>query len=196
MKLEEYIKIDEFLKNKDKDAIDKILNGLEIEELSYLVGDNVVLTDQKDDENNYLIRGYSGDLPIEAVRLREAIDYIKERFTSKQQAAPEPQKEKEKTEQAAPEPQKGTLEYYCKKAVEKGYLKKEERGYCKLSWSKAQLAYFLNFFPNDNGTFPDDKYCKMFGESRLAKAADQLKLNKHGDGKPKGYEIIDALLKE
>lgn len=88
MEIEEYIKIDEFLKNKDKDAIDKILNGLEIEELSYLVGDDVVLTDQKDNENNYLIRGYSGDLPIEAVRLREAIDYIKERFTSKQQAAP------------------------------------------------------------------------------------------------------------
>lgn len=99
------------------------------------------------------------------------------------------------TGQTAPEPQQGSLEYYCEKAVEKGYLRKEGNGYRRIYWSKAQLAYFLGQFLID-GRFPDDKYCKMFGESRLAKAADQLKLNKLGDGKPRGYEKIDELLQE
>ena len=99
------------------------------------------------------------------------------------------------TEDDTPEPQQGSLEYYCEKAVEKRYLRKEGNGYRRIYWSKAQLAYFLGHFLID-GRFPDDKYCKMFGESRLAKAADQLKLNKLGDGKPRGYEKIDELLQE
>ena len=92
------------------------------------------------------------------------------------------------------EPQQGSLEYYCQKAVEKGYFKKEGDRYKRVTWSKAQLAYFLNHFLNDDGTFPDKKYCLMFGESRRSNARDQLVMNKHGNGKPRGYEEVDELL--
>jgi hypothetical protein len=37
------------------------------------------------------------------------------------------------------------------------------------------------------------EFNEMFGEERLGKARSQLADNKHGDGKPKGYEIIDSL---
>lgn len=90
--------------------------------------------------------------------------------------------------------QQKDLHYYCEKAIEKGYLVKADGGYRLGTWRKAQLAYFLKHFPNTDGTFPDKEYCVMFGESRLSKAADQLSINKNGDGKPRGYEIVDKLL--
>lgn len=96
----------------------------------------------------------------------------------------------------SPEPQQSSLEYYCQKAIEKGYLTKTDTGYKRVIWSKAQLAYFLNHFLNIDGTFPDKDYCLMFGESRLSKAADQLRNNETGGGKPRGYEIVDELLQE
>ncbi len=95
-----------------------------------------------------------------------------------------------------PEPQQGGLEYYCQKALDKGYLEKTKTGYKRLRWSKAQLAYFLQNFPNDDGTFKDKEYSLLFGESRLGKARAQLADNKTGNGKPRGFEIIDELLKE
>lgn len=98
-----------------------------------------------------------------------------------------------KPQQGEQEQQKD-LHYYCEKAIEKGYLVKADGGYRLGTWRKAQLAYFLKHFPNTDGTFPDKKYCLMFGESRLAKAADQLSINKNGDGKPRGYETVDKLL--
>lgn len=99
--------------------------------------------------------------------------------------------------QVATEQQKD-LHYYCKKAVDKGYFFEVSDGYRikNKEWTKAQLAYFLKHFPNTDGTFPDKKYCVMFGESRLSKAVDQLSTNKNGDGKPRGYEIVDELLQE
>lgn len=97
----------------------------------------------------------------------------------------------------SPEPQQKDLHYYCSKAIEKGYLVKIDGGYRRTKeWTKAQLAYFLNHFPNADKTFPDKKYCVMFGESRLSKAADQLNININGGGKPRGYEIVDELLQE
>lgn len=96
----------------------------------------------------------------------------------------------------SPEPQQKDLHYYCSKAIEKGYLVKTDGGYRRTEWTKAQLAYFLNHFPNADKTFPDKKYCVMFGESRLSKAADQLNININGGGKPRGYEIVDELLQE
>lgn len=96
-----------------------------------------------------------------------------------------------------PEPQQNDLHNYCRKAIEKGYLVKTKDGYEKTKeWTKAQLAYFLKHFLNSDGTFPDKEYCLMFNEHRLSKAADQLTLNKNGDGKPKGYEIVDKLFEE
>lgn len=96
-----------------------------------------------------------------------------------------------------PEPQQKDLHYYCLKAIEKGYLVKKDGGYRRTKeWTKALLAYFLKHFPNTDGTFPDKEYCVMFGESRLSKAADQLTMNKNGNGKPRGYEIVDELLQE
>lgn len=95
-----------------------------------------------------------------------------------------------------PEPQQKDLHYYCRKAIEKGYLIKTDTGYMKTKEiTKAQLAYFLGHFLKPDGTFPDKEYCVMFGESRLSKAADQLSINKNGDGKPRGYEVIDELMK-
>ena len=94
------------------------------------------------------------------------------------------------------EPQQKDLHYYCKKAIEKGYLVKVDGGYRRVSWSKAQLAFFLGHFLKPKGIFPDNEYCLMFGENRLGKALGQLINNKTGNGKPKGYEVVDTLLKE
>lgn len=91
--------------------------------------------------------------------------------------------------------QQNDLQYYCHKAIEKGYLEKTLTGYKRKGWTKAQLAYFLGHFLNQDGTFPDKDYCQMFNESRLSKALTQLADNKNGDGKPKGYNNIDELLK-
>lgn len=88
------------------------------------------------------------------------------------------------------------LRYYCQKAIEKGILVKTKTGYKRNNITKALLAYFLDHFRNSDGTFPDNKYCEMFGETRLSKACTQLIDNKNGGGKPRGYETIDALLKE
>lgn len=100
-------------------------------------------------------------------------------------------------QQATTEPQQKDLHYYCQKAIEKGYLVKKDGGYRRTKeWTKALLAYFLKHFLNTDGTFPDKEYCVMFGESRLSKAADQLSMNKNGNGKPRGYEKVDELLQE
>lgn len=98
--------------------------------------------------------------------------------------------------QTEPEPQRGELLYYCQIAVKQGLLEKTATGYKRVAgkMTKAQLAYLLGRFLNDDDTFPDKEYCAMFDESRLSKAADQLKNNKNGDGKPRGYEIIDNIL--
>lgn len=93
-------------------------------------------------------------------------------------------------------PQQEKLHYYCQKAIEKKYLIGVGDGYRLGTWKKAQLAYFLKHFPNADGTFPDKYYSKMFGENRLSKAADQLSMNKLGDGKPRGYGEVDELLQE
>ncbi len=119
-------------------------------------------------------------------RLRQfatAYDYSLEPYYPNQQAT-------------TPDPQQKDLHYYCHKAIEKGCLVKEDGGYRRASWSKAQLAYFLGKFLKPDGTFPDKEYCIMFGESRLGKALGQLINNKTGNGKPKGYEVVDALLNE
>ncbi len=97
---------------------------------------------------------------------------------------------------AAPEPQRGELLYYCNKAVELGLLEKTDTGYKRVNgkMSKAQLAYLLGRFLNDDDTFPETKYDTMFGETRLGKALYQISGNKNGGGKPRGYKIIDELL--
>ena len=95
------------------------------------------------------------------------------------------------------EPKKGELRYYCDKLVEKGCLVKKGTGYKRVEgkMTKAQLAYMLGYFLKSDNTFPEKKYDEMFCESRLSKANTQLVNNKHGDGKPRGHEIIDELLK-
>ena len=97
---------------------------------------------------------------------------------------------------AAPEPQRGELLYYCQIAVKQGLLEKTETGYKRIKgkMSKAQLAYLLGRFLNSDDTFPEKKYNKMFGETRFGKALYQISGNKNGDGKPRGYKIIDKLL--
>lgn len=110
------------------------------------------------------------------------------RFMEELRASQQPQQAP-----AVGEPQQA-LEYYCKKAVTNGYL--EECGDGKYTrthrWSKALLAYFLEHFL-ENGRLPETKYNLMFNESRLGKALTQTKNNKHGDGKPRGFEKVDQL---
>jgi len=110
-------------------------------------------------------------------------------YTPELQEQPEPQQGGQEEQ-----PPKKDLHYYCQKAIEKGYLVKDGEGYRRVKWSKAQLAYFLKHFPKANGDFNEECYDPMFRESRLSKAANQLMNNKNGDGKPKGYEIVDKLL--
>ena len=90
------------------------------------------------------------------------------------------------------------LHYYCKIAIEKGYLIKCEDGGYKRTFAitKIQLAYFLKHFLKPGEAFPDKKYSEMFHENRLGKAASQIPNNKKigGGNKPRGYEIIDELL--
>ena len=69
-------------------------------------------------------------------------------------------------QETAPEPQQGNLSYYCQKAVERGLLERTETGYKRARITKAQLAYFLSYFLNDDGTFPDKRYSMMFVESQ------------------------------
>lgn len=123
---------------------------------------------------------------------------------------PEPQKEPQETTeielqpstrqepQRAEQGQKKDLHYYCQKAIEKGYFEKVGDGYRikDRKWTKAQLAYFLGHFLKEDRTFPDKEYCLMFGETRLSKELNRLVLNKTGDGKPRGYEIVNELLQE
>lgn len=96
-----------------------------------------------------------------------------------------------------PEPQQGELRYYCEKLVTMGCLEKKGTGYRRVEgkMTKAQLAYMLGYFLKSDNTFPEKEYDVMFGESRLSKANSQLPNNKHGGGKPRGYEKIDELLK-
>ena len=107
------------------------------------------------------------------------------------------------TQSLNPEPQQVAeeqikdLHYYCQKAIEKGYLQKKDDGYRRTKeWTKAMLVYFLGHFLKTDGTFPDKEYCLMFGEIRLSKELSRLVDNKTGDGKPRGYEIVDELLKK
>lgn len=97
----------------------------------------------------------------------------------------------------ANEPQRGELLYYCNKAVELGLLEKTDTGYKRIEekMSQAQLAYLLGRFLKNDGTFPETKYNNMFGENRLGKALYQISGNKNGNGKPRGYEVIDEILK-
>lgn len=95
----------------------------------------------------------------------------------------------------AKEPQQKDLCYYCQKGIDLGYWIKNENGYNRTEKiTKAQLAYFLSHFKNEDGTFPDKKYSLMFNETRLGKSLSQLMDNKTGNGKPRGYSVIDNLL--
>lgn len=77
------------------------------------------------------------------------------------------------------------------RAIDAKIIEKTPTGF-KKRISKACLAYFLGHFLKD-GTFPETEYNMLFGESRLGKALTQLPNNKHGNGKPKGYEEIDKI---
>ena len=140
------------------------------------------------------IKGYIGSLTL-------AEEYI-----SRLEPQKEPQKATEielqtstrQEPQQAEQGQQKDLHYYCQKAIEKGYLMKKDDGYRrnKKEWTKAQLVYFLRHFLKEGSVFPDKEYCLMFGETRLSKDLYRLVLNKTGDGKPRGYEVVDELLQE
>ena len=89
---------------------------------------------------------------------------------------------------------------YFSLAINEGFISYSNGAYKSNFRTKALLAYFLElvFCYNDNGcdngaVFPDKALNILFSESRLGKARTQLTNNKNGDGKPKGYEMVDKL---
>lgn len=89
---------------------------------------------------------------------------------------------------------------YFSVAINEGFISYSNGVYKSNFKKKSLLAYFLElvFCYNDNGCdngkdFPEDDLNILFCESRLGKARSQLKNNKNGGGKPKGYEIVDKL---
>lgn len=89
---------------------------------------------------------------------------------------------------------------YFSLAINEGFISYSNGMYKSNFRTKALLAYFLElvFCYNDNGcdngaVFPDKALNILFSESRLGKARTQLTNNKNGDGKPKGYDIVDRL---
>lgn len=83
------------------------------------------------------------------------------------------------------------------KAIQANIIEITPQGIRKKDISKAQLAYFLQKIyqpnPDNKVKFPDAELSRLFGESRLGKAASQLMNNKNNGGKPKGHNIIDKL---
>lgn len=83
------------------------------------------------------------------------------------------------------------------KAIQANIIEITPQGIRKKDISKAQLAYFLQKIyqpnPDNKVKFPDAELSRLFGESRLGKAASQLMDNKNNGGKPKGHNIIDKL---
>lgn len=83
------------------------------------------------------------------------------------------------------------------KAIQADIIEITPQGIRKKDISKAQLAYFLQKIyqpnPDNKVKFPDAELSRLFGESRLGKAASQLMDNKNNGGKPKGYDTIDKL---
>ena len=89
---------------------------------------------------------------------------------------------------------------YFAKAEEMGYLERTNTGYKSKFKTKVLLAYFLElvFCRGDNNKdnhmkFPDTALSELFQENRLGKARGQTNGNKNGDGKPKGFEIVDEI---
>lgn len=89
---------------------------------------------------------------------------------------------------------------YFSLAINEGFISYSNGAYKSNFRTKALLAYFLElvFCYNDNGcdngaVFPDKALNNLFSENRLGKARTQLTNNKNGDGKPKGYEMVDKL---
>ena len=136
------------------------------------------------------IKGYVGSLTLAEVYISRLEPQEVTEIELQTSAKQEPQQ--------AEQGQKKDLHYYCKKAIKKGYLEKKGDGYRIKNkvWTKRQLVYFLGYFLKADGTFPDKEYCLMFGETRLSKELSALADNKTGDGKPRGYKLIDELLKE
>lgn len=83
------------------------------------------------------------------------------------------------------------------KAIHANIIEITPQGIRRKNISKAQLAYFLQKIyqpnPDNKVKFPDAELSRLFGESRLGKAASQLMDNKNNGGKPKGHNIIDKL---
>lgn len=89
---------------------------------------------------------------------------------------------------------------YFSVAINEGFISYSNGVYKSNFKKRSLLAYFLElvFCYNDNGCdngkdFPEKDLNILFSESRLGKARSQLKNNKNGGGKPKGYEIVDKL---
>lgn len=80
------------------------------------------------------------------------------------------------------------------KSIKMGYMEKTETGY-RWNESKVLLAYLIErlYCKNVTDEFPNTAMCNLFGEIGLKQAQNQYKGNKKTDGKPRGFEKIDAL---
>ena len=105
--------------------------------------------------------------------------------------------EEKATQEEMYEQSENDLHFYCQKAIQVGFLMKKGDGYQRTkSWTKIQLAYFLQRYAFEIAKlpiFPDKEYSSMFNEQRLGKSASDILNNKLGGGKPRGYEQVDKL---
>lgn len=126
-------------------------------------------------------------------RYAEAVENLV-RLQESEQAAIEPQKEKEIKDLLPAHLKNDEAVKIFNKAIEDRIIEKTETGFKSLV-TKALLAYFLGHFLLD-GTFPDKIYCRLFNEHKLSQAYYRLADNKLGNGKPREYEKIDILFEE
>lgn len=82
---------------------------------------------------------------------------------------------------------------FCR-AIDAKMMGKTATGF-RWNKTKSLLAYLMGHFLV-NGTFPDEVYSNLFGVQRLGQSFYRLADNKHGDGKPRGYEDIDKLFEK
>ena len=110
------------------------------------------------------------------------------------------EKQPEQREKLPSELQTERAVKYFAKAVEMGFIEKTETGYKSKFQSKALLAYFLElvFCSDDEGrdnglNFPETALNRLFNESRLSRAREQIMNNR--TGKPSGAKTVENIFK-
>lgn len=214
LKVDIYKYCEDVSKMFGNDGLNDILDELFAESLSYHTH-QIVFVEGTDEIKDY--GGVSVADQTKINRLLDAMGLIEARYgidwgNSKEQ--PQTTEIQEKTERPTEGglylplellPYKGLVDTPKARkcfdiAISKGLIEKTENGYRKCKGkSKALLAYFLqNVYVDvkNGGTFPNTALNLLFGVGGLKQAASKVANNKHGNGRPKGYELVDDILTE